>query len=93
MDNPNVGTLVIFPLTKDSGLSVSATSASAPKDARKALEKGVSEARKQKYDQAEKELRKAVDLHPKYAEAWLELGKVYAAKKSFDPAQIGRAHV
>ena len=92
MDNPNVGTLVIFPLSKEDGLSISATSASAPKDAKKALDKGVSEARKQKFDSAEKELRKAVNLHPKYAEAWLELGKVYAAKKNFDAAREALNH-
>jgi tetratricopeptide (TPR) repeat protein len=79
--------LVIFPLSKDAGLSISATSAGAPKDARKALEKGVSEAKKQKFEQAEKELKKAVGLHPKYAEAWTELGKVYVAKKDLEAAR------
>jgi TolA-binding protein len=87
MDNPNVGTLVLYPLTGQEGLAVSATSAGASKDARKAFNKGASEARKQKFDNAEKELRKAVDLHPKYAEAWVELGKVYAVRKRYDEAR------
>jgi tetratricopeptide (TPR) repeat protein len=76
LDNPNIGTIILTPMAKTEGLTVSATSAAAPKDARKALEKGVEEARKEKWDRAEKELRKAVELHPAYAEAWLELGRL-----------------
>lgn len=87
MDNPNVGTIVIFPINGQEGQAISATSASASKDARKAFNKGFSEARKQKWDNAEKELRKAVELHPKYAEAWVELGKTYAVRKRTDEAR------
>lgn len=87
MDNPNVGTIVIFPINGQEGQAVSATSAAASKDARKAFNKGFSEARKQKWDTAEKELRKAVELHPKYAEAWVELGKTYAVRKRPDEAR------
>lgn len=76
LDNPNLGTIILTPMAKIEGLTVSATSAAAPKDARKALEKGVEEARKEKWDRAENQLRKAVELHPGYAEAWLELGRV-----------------
>lgn len=81
MDNPDVGRIVLYPINTIEGKAISATGANAPKDARKALEKGMSEAKKKKFDQAEKELRKAVELHPKYAEAWLELGKTYAARQ------------
>jgi tetratricopeptide (TPR) repeat protein len=77
LDPPQVGTLVLSPIAKVDGHTISATSAAAPKDARKALEKGLAEAKKAKYDKAEIELRRAVDLHPRYAEAWMELGKVY----------------
>jgi tetratricopeptide (TPR) repeat protein len=87
MDNPNIGTLVLVPILKTDGQAMSATSATASKDARKAFEKGMSEAKKQKSDSAEKEFRKAVELHPKYAEAWLELGKTYAGRKRLPEAR------
>jgi len=87
MDSPGVGTLILFPILQTDGMAMSATSASASKDARKAFEKGVKEAGKQKWESAEKELRKAVTLHPKYAEAWLELGKTYFARKLFPEAR------
>jgi tetratricopeptide (TPR) repeat protein len=87
MDHPSVGTLTIFPILKTDGLAMSATSAGASKDARKAFEKGMSEAKKQKLDAAEKEFRKAVELHPKYAEAWLELGRTYVTRNRLPEAR------
>src|SRR5205814_1216247 len=41
MDNPDVGTIVLHRLANVEGLTISATSALAPKDARKAYEKGL----------------------------------------------------
>jgi tetratricopeptide (TPR) repeat protein len=87
LDNPNVGTLILYPTSSTDGRAISATSAAASKDARKAFEKGISESRKQKFDSAEKELRKAVELHPKYAEAWLELSKTYTSLKRLPEAR------
>ena len=79
MDNPNVGTIVLFPAQKTEGKFFSATSALAPKDARKAFERGTIDFRKRRFEQAEKEFHKAVTVQPKYADAWLGLGKTYAA--------------
>jgi tetratricopeptide (TPR) repeat protein len=73
--------LVLYPVTGIEGLTASATSSHAPKDARKAYEKGLSAAKNHKLDQAEQEFRKAVQIYPKYADAWLELGKVLEAGK------------
>jgi tetratricopeptide (TPR) repeat protein len=87
MDNPNIGTLVLYPMLQTDGQAVSATSATASKDARKAFDKGMNEARKQKFESAEKEFRKAVTLHPKYADGWLELGKTYMALKRLPEAR------
>jgi tetratricopeptide (TPR) repeat protein len=87
MDNPAIGTLVIYPISKIDGQAISGTSANASKDARKAFDKGLNEVRKQKWDSAEKELRKAVELHPKYAEAWLELSKTYFNRKQLPEAR------
>lgn len=92
MDNPAVGTLTIFPILKTEGQAISATSAAASKDARKAFEKGISEAKKQKWGSAEKELRKAVELHAKYAEAWFALGKIYVDRQRLPEAREALSH-
>jgi tetratricopeptide (TPR) repeat protein len=87
MDDPNVGTLVLHRLSNVEGLTISATSALAPKDAKKALEKARADEAKQKWDSAEKELEKAVSLYPKYASAWLELGNVQQQLKDLEGAR------
>jgi tetratricopeptide (TPR) repeat protein len=74
-DNPDLGTIVLHRIVDVEGTSVSATSLNAPKDARKAWEKGVQFLHKSKLADAEKELEKAVEIYPKYANAWLDLGR------------------
>jgi tetratricopeptide (TPR) repeat protein len=86
MDNPNIGTIFLHPLGHAEGRLVSAISLAAPKDARKAFEKGLDQARRQKPDDAMKSYRKAVDVYPQYAAAWFELGKLQAAKGQADAA-------
>lgn len=93
MDNPDVGTIVLHRLAKVEGTTISLTTAMAPKDAKKAYEKGIKEAGKGKFDEAEKQLQKAVDLYPKYALCWHALGRVQQqkglvaeSKKSFEAA-------
>ncbi len=76
LDNPDIGAILLYPIAGIQGLVASATSGQAPKDARKAYEKGVNAKKKNKPDQAEQEFRKAVQIYPRYAEAWLELGKI-----------------
>ena len=87
LDNPNVGTLFLHRLANVEGLTISATSALAPKDAKKALEKARNEELKSKWSDAEKELRKAVTIYPKYAAAWLELGNVQQKQDERDAAR------
>jgi len=77
MDNPDVGTIIIHPMGKVDGLTVSATNAMAPKAAKKAYEKGVSAFQKKNVEQALSNLEMAVELYPTYAGAWYMLGKVY----------------
>jgi tetratricopeptide (TPR) repeat protein len=76
MDNPDIGTIVMRRLGAVEGLTMSATTALAPKDAHKAFEKGLEEVRKSKFEDAEKEFGKAVEIYPKFAAAWYELGRV-----------------
>lgn len=89
MDNPDIGQLVLYPLSKIEGHAVSVTNAMAPKDAKKAYEKGLNAAKKNKGEEAENEFRKAVGIYPKYAEAWLELGKLFVGRNQ--PAQAREA--
>lgn len=93
LDDPNVGTLIMHRLANVEGTTISITSAMAPKDARKAMERAQNFAKKEKWDQAQKEIQKAVEIYPKYAVAWSELGGLQerandteAARKSFTMA-------
>lgn len=90
MDNPEVGTLILHRLSNVEGFTFSMTSASAPKDSRKAYEKGADLMKKKKYEEAEVHLRKAVDSYPKYALAWFELGRAYEGQKK--PADAKTAY-
>lgn len=87
LDSPDIGTIFLRRRSNVEGLTISATSALAPKDAQKALEKGRADEAKQKWPDAEKELQKAVTIYPKYAAAWLELGNVQRQQKDADGAR------
>jgi len=87
LDSPEVGTIILHRLGKVDGRVISATSLNAPKDARKAYEKGQDQAKRAKLGDAEKSFRKAVDAYPKYAAAWYELGRVQEASKQDDEAR------
>jgi tetratricopeptide (TPR) repeat protein len=87
LDNPDIGTILLHRLANVEGLTISATSALAPKDARKAYEKARDAARKRKLDEAEKDFQKAVDTYPKYAAAWYQLGLVQHEKKNDEGAR------
>jgi tetratricopeptide (TPR) repeat protein len=86
MDNPDLGTILMRRLGKVEARTVSMTSATAPKDARKAFEKGLDRNKKQKFDEAQINLAKAVSMHPQYAEAWYEMGLAYEGLKKPDEA-------
>jgi tetratricopeptide (TPR) repeat protein len=76
MDNPDLGTMILHPIAHVDGLTVSATTALAPKDARKAYEKGLQAAAKKNPDEAQKDFETAVATYPKYAAAWFALGQI-----------------
>jgi tetratricopeptide (TPR) repeat protein len=93
LDNPDVGTIILHRMGNVTGLTTSAVSLGAPKDARKVYEKGLEALKKDNIDEAQKSFLKAVELYPHYATAWFELGKVYEkrdhwaeARKAFDEA-------
>jgi tetratricopeptide (TPR) repeat protein len=83
-DDPNVGTITLKPAENAPSSAMSATTAAAPKDAAKAYEKARSEWAENKPDKAQKDLQKAVQIDPQFAEAWYQLGKIQEAQKSPD---------
>ena len=87
MDSPDVGTIILHRLANVEGLTISATSALAPKDARKAFDKGKTFERQQKWEEADKEFRKAVLAYPKYAVAWYQLGLAQEQEKNPEAAR------
>ena len=87
LDNPDVGTIILRRLAKVEGFTFSATTAFAPKDAKKAYEKGVQAAKKKKWSEAEENLQKATTSYPKFAAAWYELGTVYQQQAKIEDAR------
>ena len=87
LDNPDLGTLVLHRIAKVDGLTVSATLALAPKEARKAFEKGQEAVTKRNPDEAQKNFEKAVELYPRHAAAWYELGKIQEQRDHPDEAR------
>ena len=86
-DTPDIGTIVLHRIAEVEGSSVSVTSMMAPKDARKAYERGLQSLLKNKPDDAVKDFERAVAAYPKYAEAWQNLGKLHAQRKSMAAAR------
>jgi len=87
LDDSEVGTIILHRIANVEGTTISATSAFAPKDAKKAFEKAAGDLRKNKWDDAEKELTKATTIYPKYAAAWYQLGRVQEYNKNADAAK------
>lgn len=87
LDNPDVGTIILKRLGNREGSVFSATNAFAPKDAKKSMDKGRELLKKKKFDEAQKEFAKAVEVYPKYSAAWFELGKVQEDKGEIEEAR------
>ncbi len=91
MDNAEIGPIVLHKLANIAGSTISATSAEAPKDAKKAYEKGLEAVRKQKWDDAQKSFQKAIDTYPKYAAAWYGLGVAQKQQNNAEQARTALA--
>lgn len=92
LDSPDVGTIILHRLSDVQGMTTSATTAMAPNDARKALEKAAEAFKKRNPDEAQKELKKAVEIYPKYALAWFDLGRVYESRNHLKEAADAYRH-
>jgi tetratricopeptide (TPR) repeat protein len=87
MDNPNVGTIILHRMAKVDGLTISVVSALAPKDARKAYEKGREAEANNKVEDAQRSFEKAVAVYPQYSSAWFELGRIAEQGNHTDEAR------
>ena len=87
MDNPDIGTIILHRIAKVDGLTISVVSALAPKDARKAFEKGREAEAHKKFDEAQKNFERAVSIYPQYSAAWFELGRVNEQGNRLDEAR------
>jgi tetratricopeptide (TPR) repeat protein len=87
MDNPDVGTILLHRLAGSEGTTVSASSLAAPKNAKKALQKGSEFEKKHKVDEARASFQQAVDAYPKYSEAWYALGRAQVAQSQTELAR------
>ncbi|MDE3195371.1 MAG: tetratricopeptide repeat protein [Acidobacteriota bacterium] len=76
MDSPDVGIIGLHRIPGVEGTSISATTLAAPKDAKKAYDHGLQALAKSKKDEALKDFEKATSLYPKFADAWVNLGKL-----------------
>jgi hypothetical protein len=83
----DVGTIVLHPISKVQGTTVSVTSLQAPKDAKKAMERGEKALRKAKLGEAEASLQDAVAIYPGYATAWFSLGRIYQQQNRIQDAR------
>ncbi len=73
----DAGTIVISPASKVPGTLVSVVSLQAPKEARKALARAGKSLQKKDIGKAREQLKSAIQIYPKYAEAWFVLGETY----------------
>lgn len=87
LDNPDLGTVILRRIANVEGLTVSATSSLAPKDAKKAYEKGMDAVSKKRLTEAQKDFAQAVELYPRYAAAWYELARLSEQQNQFDDAR------
>ncbi len=86
LDNANVGTIILHPLSRAAAATISATTMAAPPRARKAYEKGLAAGKAQKWDAAVHELETAVAAYPQFAVAWYELGLAHQNRNEFADA-------
>ena len=83
----NVGRIVIRPIESPESFTINAADANIPKQARKDFEGGRKAEKKGLWTAAAEKFERAVSLYPRFALAWVELGKVQAQQSDFVSAQ------
>ena len=88
----DVGAIVVRRATKIKGATVSAASYQTPKDARRAYEKGLDAAKNGRLADARQYFEKAVEIYPKFANAWFQLGVVLQNLAQKESARTAYTH-
>src|SRR5467141_1263782 len=83
----DVGVIVVQRATKIKGMTLSAIPYKAPKDARRAYEKGLQAERNDKLADARKYFETAVEIYPSSANAWFQLGTLLQKENQKDAAR------
>ncbi len=84
----NVGNIVLYSISgTPAGTSISVTSLQVPANARKEYEKAVSDISNDNLEKAEQRLHKATEIYPKYAAAWVTLGRLSEQEKDSTKAR------
>jgi tetratricopeptide (TPR) repeat protein len=86
-----VGTIVVYPIERVKGTSVSLTSLLAPKSAKRSMERAKKAFQKKKYGESESFLRAATGAYPRYVEAWFALGQLLQQQQRNDEARAAYA--
>jgi tetratricopeptide (TPR) repeat protein len=86
MANSNVGIIMLHTRGKKAEGMISVASLEVPSKARKEFEKGSEQLEKGDLAAAEKSLQKAIDMYPKFAEAWLRMGDLEQHRKNLEAA-------
>jgi tetratricopeptide (TPR) repeat protein len=82
-----VGAIVVRRTAKIEGMTLSAIPYKAPKDARRAFEKGLQAEKNRKLADARKYFEQAVEIYPSFANAWFQLGTVLQEENQNDAAR------
>jgi len=88
----DVGAIVVHRATKIKGMTLSAAPYKAPRDARRAYEKGLEAERNGRLADARQYFEKAVEIYPKYANAWFQLGAALQNLAQKESARTAYTH-
>jgi tetratricopeptide (TPR) repeat protein len=87
-----LGNVILHRLANVTGYTYSMTTMNAPTQARKDYEKGIDNAQKASWTEAEAHFRKAVVAYPKYAVCWEAPGRTLEVQKRMPDAQRAYEH-
>ena len=87
-----VGAIVVHRATKIKGMTLSAAPYQAPRGARREYEKGLEAEKNGRLADARQCFEKAVEIYPKYASAWFQLGAVLQNLAQKESARAAYTH-
>jgi Tfp pilus assembly protein PilF len=83
----HVRTIVLSKVGGVEGSTISVTNMNVPRDALAAFERGRKAGNEKRFDEAAKELNKAVTIYPQYAAAWSLMAEIHRLENQFDSAR------